>query len=129
MLNAYSPYSGVSLTGQYSTVGNTDPLLTNGVPVTDISGNASSAQYWKLTVPAGQAKVVFTLTGQTGTTGDSDLYVKRGARPTTTTYDCRPYLSGSNETCTITSPVAGDYYVMIRGYTAFTKVTLKGQYP
>jgi vibriolysin len=129
MLNAYATYSGVSLKGTYSTSTGGDPYLTNGVTVTNISGASGSAQYWRLAVPAGKTSVTFTMTGQTGTTGDADLYVRLGSRPDTLTYNCRPYLTGNNETCTITSPAAGDWYVMIRGYTAFTAVSLKGQYP
>ncbi|HEY4886906.1 MAG TPA: pre-peptidase C-terminal domain-containing protein [Myxococcales bacterium] len=124
MLNGYTAYSGVTLKATYAA--DTTTALTNGVPVTAISGASGSQQFWKLAVPTGQAKVVFTISGGTG---DADLYVRRGARPTTTTYDCRPYLTGNNETCTITSPVAGDYFVMLRGYTAYSGVTLKGQYP
>ncbi len=127
MLNGYAAYTGVTLKATYAagTV-DTTPALTNGVAVTGIAGATSSAQYWKLTVPAGQAKVVFAISGGTG---DADLYVKAGAKPTTTTYDCRPYLTGNTETCTITAPAAGDYFVMIRGYAAFTGVSLKGTYP
>jgi serine protease len=55
--------------------------------------------------------------------------VRRGSRPTTTTYDCRPYLTGNNETCTLPNPAAGDFYVMLRGYTSYSGVILKGQYP
>src|SRR6267378_2389947 len=124
MLNGYTAYSGVTLKATYAT--DTTTPLTNGVPVTGISGASGSQQFWRLAVPAGQAKVVFTISGGTG---DADLYVRRGGRPTTTTYDCRPYLNGNNETCTITSPVAGDYFVMLRGYAAYSGVTLKGQYP
>ena len=124
MLQGYAAYSGVTLKATYAT--DTTTALTNGVPVTGIAGASGSNQFWKLTVPAGQAKVVFTISGGTG---DADLYVRRGARPTTTTYDCRPYLNGNSETCTFTSPVAGDYFVMLRGYTAYSGVTLKGQYP
>jgi len=129
MLNGYAAYSGASLKGTYSTSTGGDPYLTNGVALTNISGASGSAQYWRLAVPAGKTQVVFTITGQTGTTGDADLYVNFGARPTTTTYSCRPYLTGNNETCTITAPAAGDWYVMVRGYTAYTAVTLKGTYP
>jgi hypothetical protein len=64
-----------------------------------------------------------------GGTGDADLYVKKGVKPTTTAYDCRPYLTGNAETCTVTAPAAGDYYVMVRGYSAYSGVSLKGQYP
>lgn len=126
MLNGYAAYSGVTLTATYATATDTTTALVNGVPVTSISGASGSTKYWKLTVPSGQAKVVFTISGGTG---DADLYVKRGAKPTTSSYDCRPYLSGNSESCTTTSPAAGDYYVMIRGYTTYSGVSLKGQYP
>jgi vibriolysin len=126
MLNGYTAYSGVSLTATYAVATDTTPALTNGVAVTGLAGAASSLKYYKLTVPAGQAKVVFTMSGGTG---DADLYVKKGVKPTTTAYDCRPYLTGNAETCTVTAPAAGDYYVMVRGYSAYSGVSLKGQYP
>ena len=124
LINGYTAFSGVTLTGTY--LADTTTVLTNGVAVTGISGATGSQQFWKLAVPAGQAKVVFAMSGGTG---DADLYVRSGSKPTTTTYTCRPYLTGNNETCTITAPAAGDYYVMIRGYAAYTGVTLKGTYP
>ena len=37
-------------------------------------------------------------------TGDPDLYVKFGSAPTTASHNCRPYLSGASETCTLTVP-------------------------
>jgi hypothetical protein len=46
--------------------------------------------------------------------GDADLYVKKGAQPTSSNYDCRPYKNGSNETCTLSG--AGEYYVSVNGY-------------
>jgi serine protease len=55
------------------------------------------------------------------------MYVRFGAAPTTSTYDCRPYLVGSNESCNF-SGKAGTWYVMVRGYTAFSGVTLTGSY-
>ncbi|HEX5748555.1 MAG TPA: M4 family metallopeptidase [Archangium sp.] len=126
MLNAYSAYSGLTLTGSYTT-GTTPPpgnVLVNGVPVTGLSGASASSQTWTLDVPAG-ATVSFT---SSGGTGDADLYVKLGAAPSTTVYDCRPYLSGNNETCTFTNTAGGKFYVMLRGYSAYSGVTLKGQY-
>ena len=126
-IRGYAAFTGVSLKGTYTGgTGGGDPYLTNGVAVTGISGATGSSQYWRLAVPAGQAKVVFTISGGTG---DADLYVQSAARPTTTSYVCRPYLTGNAETCTITGPAAGDYYVMLRGYAAFTGVSLKGTYP
>jgi len=53
--------------------------------------------------------------------GDPDLYVKFGAKPTTTSYNCRPYLASANETCAIDTPAGqGRAFVMVRGYAAGT---------
>ena len=106
-----------------NTTSDTTPALINGQTVTGISGALSSQQYWKLTVPAGKSTLTFKMSGGTG---DADLYVKRSAKPTTSSYDCRPFLTGNNETCTFTNPVAADYYVMIRGFAAYTGTSLVG---
>jgi len=54
-------------------------------------------------------------------TGDADLYVRFGAPPTTTTWSCRPFASGSNETCELTVPAGmTTAHVMVRGFTAAT---------
>ncbi len=54
-------------------------------------------------------------------TGDPDLYVRFGSKPTTSAYDCRPYLNGANESCSLTVPAnATTAYVMVRGYTSST---------
>jgi hypothetical protein len=124
MLRGYASYSGVTLRGSFGA--DTTTVLSNGVPVTGISGAQGSQQFWKLTVPAGRTQVVFQISGGTG---DADLYVRFGARPTTSSFNCRPYLNGNNETCTFNSPAAGDWYVMLRGYLAYSGVTLIGQYP
>ena len=58
----------------------------------------------------------FTMTG----TGDADLHVKVGAEATASTYDCRPYKSGSAEACTVKVTDGQDVSVMVRGYTAAT---------
>ena len=100
--------------------------LTNGVPVTGISDSTSgNFKYYSLAVPAGQSTLTFTISGGTG---DVDMYVNFGSAPTTTVYQCRPYLSGNNETCTFTPPQAGTYYVGLRVYSAYSGVTLTGTY-
>ncbi len=52
----------------------------------------------------------FNLTG----TGDVDLYVRLGKAPTTTLYDCRPFLNGSTESCTLVVPSLDIAYVTLR---------------
>lgn len=95
--------------------------LESGTSVTDLSGEAGSTRYYVLDVPAGVTQVVFSIAGGTG---DADLYVRHDALPAEFNYDCRPLREGNQETCTFTSPDAGPWYVMIRGFSAFTGVTL-----
>src|SRR5258706_11342534 len=95
--------------------------LSNNVTVTGLSGGTGSFTNYKITVPTGQTQLKITMSGGTG---DADLYVKRGAQPTLTVYDYRPYLTGNNETVTVTNPVAGDWYISLNGYAAYSRVSL-----
>jgi len=66
----------------------------------------------------------FAMTG----TNDADLYVRIGSAPTTSTYDCRPYKTGSNETCSVTLAQPAPIHVMVRGYSSTTsKFELRGK--
>jgi len=102
-----------------------DGDLQNGVPVTGLSGAAGSTQAWTFTVPAGASNLVIALSGGTG---DADLYVRRGSSPTTSSYDCRPYRTGNNESCSFASPQGGTYHVLVRGYTSFSGATLRASH-
>lgn len=124
MIHGYSVYTGVTLVGDYSDPV-PDPYLTNNVEVIGISGATGSQKFWRLAVPAGRSSVTFTIKGGAG---DADLYVRRGARPTTSSYDCRSFNAGNNEQCTFTNPQADDWYVTIKGYSQYSGVRLKGVY-
>ena len=95
--------------------------LSNGVAKTGISGGQGSEIFYTLSVPAGASDLQFQLSGGSG---DADLYVRRGSQPTTSTYDCRPWRSGNNETCSFSSPANDTYHVMIRGYSAYSGTSL-----
>jgi hypothetical protein len=56
------------------------------------------------------------------------MYVKFGAEPSSTSYDCRPYKGGNTENCTFASPQAGTWYVKIQGYSDASGMSLKGAY-
>jgi len=124
MLKGTQAYNGVTLEGDYS-LGGKVILLSNNVPVPDIAGPASSEQFYKIEVPGGQSKLEIKMSGGTG---DADLYVKLGSLPTTSDYDYRPYLIGNEETVTVNNPTGGTWFIMIRGYQAFTGVTLVATY-
>ena len=103
----------------------TGNVLQNGVPVSGISGAHASQQLWTMSVPSGASNLLFQTSGGTG---DADMYVRFGSAPTTTTYDCRPFLSDSNEACSFPSPAAGTWHVMLIGDGAYSGVTLVGSY-
>ncbi len=95
--------------------------LTQGVAVTGLAGKAGDELFFSIDVPSGVTTFEIKMSGGTG---DADLYVRKGDLPTVSQYDNRPYLSGNNETVTITKATAGTWYIMIRGYQAFSGVTL-----
>jgi PKD repeat protein len=99
--------------------------LQNGVPVSNLSGAQGNEQRWTMEVPAGASGLQFVTSGGSG---DADLYVKFGSAPTTSSYDCRPYTSGNNETCSFATPQTGTWHVMVRGYSAYSGVSLTGSY-
>ncbi len=105
--------------------GVTRTVLSNDVPVSNLSGAAGSQRYFKISVPAGRPSLVVTLSGGSG---DADLYVRRGQLPTLAAYDCRPYTGGNSETCSFTNPASGDWYIMLNGYGSFSGVTLRAKY-
>lgn len=103
----------------------TNNVLANGVTETGISGATGSETNYTMVVPNGASNLSFEMSGGTG---DADLYVRYGAAPTTTTYDCRPYAGGNNESCPIATAQAGTYHVMVRSYAAHSGVSLVGSY-
>lgn len=117
--------SGNSAQAQATTSACTGNVLQNGVPVTGISGATGNQQFWTMAVPAGASNLQFQISGGTG---DADLYVRFGSAPTTSTYNCRPFLGGNNETCTFAAPSVGTWHVMLNGFSAYSGVTLVGSY-
>lgn len=99
--------------------------LTNGVPETGLSATIGNALMYTLEVPENASNLSFQISGGSG---DADLYVRFGAEPTTSTWDCRPYRNGNNETCNFSNAQAGTYYVMVRAYSTFSGVSLTGSY-
>ncbi|MBX3252279.1 MAG: trypsin-like serine protease [Myxococcales bacterium] len=54
-------------------------------------------------------------------TGDADLYVRWGNRPTASAFDCRPFAGDSNEVCELTVPSGvREAFVAVNGFRAST---------
>ncbi|WP_211371843.1 S8 family peptidase [Marilutibacter maris] len=98
--------------------------LQKGVAVS-VSGASGSETRYTFAVPTGASDLSFVTSGGSG---DADLYVRFGAAPTTSTYDCRPYQNGNNERCDFASPQAGTWHVMLHGYSAYSNVSLVADY-
>lgn len=100
-------------------------VLQNGVSKTGLSESKNAETFYTIDIPQGATNLVFNMTGSSG---DADLYVRKGSKPTTSQYDHRPYKNGSNETVTIESPSADTYHVMIRAYSTYSNVTLTASF-
>ncbi len=107
---------------------------SGGANVAELDGSASvsvSSGQWtyrKVCVPAGASVLDIAMDGPGcglfGCSFDADLYVKQSGLPSSGSYDCRPYQSGNDESCSFSNPTAGWYYVGIYGYSGSGTVTL-----
>ncbi|MET1257351.1 S8 family peptidase [Aliikangiella maris] len=98
-------------------------VLKNGEPVTNLSAAKGEVRQFTFEVPANSSNIEVAISGGSG---DADLYVRKDSWPTNSEYDCRPYKNGNNESCPLSS--AGKYYINVVAYTAFSSVTLTGNY-
>jgi vibriolysin len=119
----YGSVAASAIAAAWTAVGVPAPLTFT---VIDTLGNLSAARNAQLNYsyakPTAATAMRFTTAGPNG---DADLYVRRGAPPTTSTYDCRSAGATSNEGCTISGAASGTYYVMIHAYTEFTGLTFQ----
>ena len=109
-----------------SKISATPPPTTTLLSQSSLSGSSGTWKRFPITVPAGTTSLTVK---QFNGTGDADLYVRSGSQPTTSAYNCRPYLSGNTETCTFTNPVAGTWYVSVYAYTSYSGVSLTATIP
>ena len=114
LVHGASAFNAMSLTASY-----VSPLVRVWKP---LSGGVNGKVRGRFDVPPGYSKLTVKITGGTG---DADLYVRFGAKPTLVLWDYRPYLDGNEETVVITPPLVGSYYLMVNGKTAYDGVTLR----
>jgi hypothetical protein len=119
-------YLGVTLKATYGPVPEDHvKVLENCVPIANLSGDQDGELFFKIVVPSGQEQLKINIAGGTG---DADLYVKKGEKPTAKSYDYRPSLHGNDEMVEIQNPAAATWYDMVRGYQTFAGVTLQACY-
>ncbi|HSK03961.1 MAG TPA: M4 family metallopeptidase [Kofleriaceae bacterium] len=119
----YGATAASSIAAAWAAVGVPAPLVYTVIDTqTGLSASRNGKLEYSYGKPAGATAMRFTLAGNNG---DADLYVRRGAPPTTSTYDCRSAGATSNESCTISNAADGTYYVMINAYSAYTGLTFQ----
>jgi len=105
------------------------PAPTPGTVLLDQSNLSATQGSWlrgTVTVPAGATSLTIVMQGGSG---DADLYVRFGSQPTTSSYNCRPYTDGNNETCTFSNPQAGTWHIGLRAYQTFSGVSVRATNP
>lgn len=104
-----------------------------GGTVSEKTGSAAGntwSQLGSIAVQPGQV-----LSVEMSGSGDPDLYVKFGSQPTASSYDCRPYVGGAAESCSLTVPAGQTQaFLAVHAYgttqATFTlKITAGGQVP
>ncbi|MEZ7276281.1 M28 family metallopeptidase [Pseudoalteromonas sp. 68 DY56-GL68] len=118
MVEAWNEIAGVALTGSYSQSSGSTPIDR-----TETNVNVPSGTWQRFTqaIPSGMSNLTVTISGGSG---DADLYVNYGSPSTSSNYQCRPYKNGNEETCQISNPQAGTWYIDLQGYSSALGVTL-----
>lgn len=113
----------------------TPRVLASGIAIPAQSDTTGGQRHYVLNVPAGTRELIVQMTNGASGTGDGDLYVRFGEvpqrvlNPINTATQCVPYIGGNNESCVIQNPAAGDWYIMIQGYSAYSGVTIEAITP
>ncbi|WPD22517.1 MAG: pre-peptidase C-terminal domain-containing protein [Candidatus Electrothrix scaldis] len=90
-------------------------ILTSDEQVSDFVQYQTWANY-KIEASSSDTQLLVDLTNLSA---DVDLYVKQGAMPTLSSYDCRPYMGSTlSESCTLTNTGNTDWYISVYGYQA-----------
>jgi hypothetical protein len=99
-----------------------DPVIGDWTGLTASGAVRSDEEQRWQTPRLAAGRYVFELDG----THDADLYVRVGNAPTTQEFDCRPYKSGSRETCEVDLPAPALLHVMVRGWASSSDFELEG---
>jgi hypothetical protein len=104
----HGTFSGASLTGTYALTGypgcTPTSELSNNSPISNVGAPASTFScIYTLSVPGGATSLQFSTNVGTGAT--AHLYVKRGASPTLSSYDCAGTLGGTNNASALVARV------------------------
>lgn len=123
--NGFSNYSSLGYYGMQGTlagaVASQYPVLSNGIALAGQGAASGTWKHYTIDVAAGKSQVAFSLNGANG---DADMFVRLGDLPSATTYNCKSDGPSSVETCTVSAPAAGRYYVGIYAYATYSSLSV-----
>lgn len=118
-LHAYAAFNGATLTGSFTEASGGGSGTSGSLD--NLSAARNEWLHYTFDMPTGMSSANFSITGGSG---DADLYINYGSQPTTSSYDCRPYKSGNEESCDFNNPQSGTWHISVRAYRAFSGLTL-----
>ena len=127
-VDGYQAYSSVSLKAALVT----PTLLAAPAVLKNLAGVAGSETLYRIVIPEGTSTLQVSTQGFSSS-GDVDLYLKFGkpvscqgslSVSTACNDDYRSENPGSNENISLANPAAGDWYIDLSGYEAYSGVTL-----
>ncbi|MGI5309958.1 pre-peptidase C-terminal domain-containing protein [Rheinheimera sp. WS51] len=99
--------------------------LTKGKAETLTSLNASAEQKYRIEVPANASNLVINTSGGNG---NVDLFVRFGAEASSQQYDCASEGANNAESCTISVPQQGSYFITVAAKANSTNVNVVADY-
>jgi bacillolysin len=118
---AYSTFTSLTVQCDYDTGGGGCGPYSDGLG--GISGSTGAWNYYTQDI-ACSANMTVEISGGSG---DADLYIRKTSNPTLSSYICRPWLNGNNETCTFAA-TSGDYKIGLYAYATYSGVLLEVSY-
>ena len=121
MLDSSPQYNNVTLRAVYGSAGPASDILDD-VMIPNLSGAAGSETLFVINSPSGPGGLDFRIFGGTG---NCDMYIKKGVRPTLSDWDFKPTAPGNSESIFVTTDdMHGPWYVLLVGAEAYSGVTL-----
>ncbi len=99
--------------------------LTNGNAFTHRAGTHGHSALYKITVPAGMAKLsVLT----SGVSGNNEIFLRHGEAPVGKSFDKHSDKFRNRAEITIQNPDAGDWYILLHARTNFSQCNIVASY-
>jgi hypothetical protein len=87
------------------------------VTTQSFQGTLVSQAFHSFAVPSGTQELRVALNAESGAGNDFDLFLRFGAPPTLSSFDCASAQAGTFETCEIVDPAPGTWHVLLDVFT------------